>query len=196
MWNKEMRKREILKSMKFTANFIHKQWLLKKSVLSLARKVNRNMTKRVVEDAAVKRLERFRVRSVFEAWLKSNRDKLEHKLTELKGYKASYRTCLKLGFKKFLLGFDILHCQNSQLQKAITYNTQKTYEKTIYSWLLGIREYRRKQIKHQKAFQFYRSNLQAYAFDVLSHIIEQSKLKNDNIIDEFDFKLKKKVIEA
>ncbi|CAG9310776.1 unnamed protein product [Blepharisma stoltei] len=82
IWKKEMRKTEILKTMKYTANFIHKQWLLKKSFLALARHVNKSMNMRVLEDKAINKINNLKLGVYFTAWLEFNKIRLEEKLSE------------------------------------------------------------------------------------------------------------------
>ena len=61
-WRKALKKREILKGMKFTACFKHNQWLMKKVVLTLAKRVHSSMMQRIKQ---VEIIEESRIKSEY-----------------------------------------------------------------------------------------------------------------------------------
>ena len=137
-WRKALKKGEILKGMKFTACFIHNQWLIKKVVLILARRVHSSMIQRINQVQIIERVNKLKAGKVIDSWKFYVNLMLKSKIFNLKSQKLTIKYLLARGLRKLQLGIEVSKAQKDLIESANTHYKKKLFTKTIHVWFSSI----------------------------------------------------------
>ena len=184
-WRKALKKKEILKGMKFTAYFIHNQWLMKKVVLTLARRVHSSMMQRIKQSQIIESVNRLKAGKVIDSWKLYVNLRLKSKIFYLKSQKFTIKYLLARGLRKLQLGIEVNKAQQDLIERANTHYKKKLFTKTIHVWFSSIVNNCRKKIKIEQAEKFYEDRLKNWVFQCLKFISEYWQTEFEEKINEY-----------
>ena len=184
-WRKALKKREILKGMKFTACFKHNQWLMKKVVLTLAKRVHSSMMQRIKQVEIIERVNRLKAGKVIDSWKLYVNLRLKSKIFYLKSQKFTIKYLLARGLRKLQLGIEVNKAQQDLIERANTHYKKKLFTKTIHVWFSSIVNNCRKKVKIEQAEKFYEDRLKNWVFQCLKFISEYWQTEFEEKINEY-----------
>lgn len=168
-WRKALKKREILKGMKFTACFIHNQWLTKKSVLALTRNVHTSMMFAIKNAQLAEKSKKNLAGIVLEHWKKFLNLRLKAKILKLKAQNLEKKIFLKRGFKRVLIGVEIMKFDKALMEKGKKFAKKRIFVKIVHAWFSVIVENYKKKMKTGLADEFYSNGLKRWMLECLKY---------------------------
>ena len=163
-WKKALKKREILKGMAFTAKYIHDQWLQKKVILALARKVHSSMIFTIKLAQISEKRKSFVAQKCIQCWRVYINYRLTKQILNLKSSSLARKNLICKGFKKFEIGTLLMKAENDLNKKAKKFYKQKVFNKVVHVWFSFISAQLQKKIFHNKSTTFYEKNLKIKIF--------------------------------
>lgn len=168
-WQKALKKREILKGMKFTAHYIHNQWLMKKVVLALTRHVHNSMISQIKIAQIKDKSNHILITSVIQAWKEYINQRLKKKLTDLKSHKLLGQNLVTRGFKMLQIGVEVTKWYKYKLNTAESFYNKKLLSKHVTLWLYFVNIKFKNRVKLGQANTFYQNTLIFWMFGCLKY---------------------------
>lgn len=128
-WKRGKAMRKLEQGRLFTAEFVYKQWLLKKCLIGFNRRLQISLKYKVYEQILQQtHLKAIKSRAV-QGWKSITRAKTRSKALYLKGYTSSYRIGLKLGLRRLRTGLAELGKEEALMAVAQGFWREKTRPK-------------------------------------------------------------------
>lgn len=195
-WRNALKKREILKGMKFTACFIHNQWLMKKVFLVLARNVHNSMVILIKKRQIIQMVENNKKILSMQGWRIYVNSRLKKKILYLKSHHIKEKFFKARGLKKWQLGIEVLKDDNMQNSLCRAHYCQKTSIKVFNCWLRFMIENSRQTLKMEQADQFFKISLIKNIFTEYKLMIVKLKEIRSKKLNYVQLKKKKSLFEA
>lgn len=182
-WQVVQKKREILKGMKFTACFIHKQWLMKKALLVFTRFVHGQMINKLKIGRVRERVYGNLIGKMIRNWKIFVNLKLVGKVFKLRSQKLLIRNLRKRGLLMLANGCEVSQEESMKKSLALGFSARSCYQKVIGAWFLFIVSKKRMVLKEQKALAFRNKQIIRECFEWFRLIIDEILDNRKNVIE-------------
>lgn len=152
----------------FTACFKHSQYILKKALISLARNVNSEIRLKVFTQKAYGNQGMRICKTAWEAWLAYMEFKQRNKMIEYKGYEASYRVAIRLGFRRFQRSLRMLRIVRERDDIASKIYRNRNLSKFWIAFKAGFSIRHASTVNTRKAQDYYETSLKSALFYTLA----------------------------